>query len=62
MEALEFCGRALVLRIKILGLEHEKIAESHFCLGELYMSLGEYAPAIKEFKICKDFGRDIFSI
>lgn len=39
-EAIEFCGRALMIRIRSHGLISEKTAESHFQLGSLYFHKG----------------------
>lgn len=52
-DALEWCGRALLCRIKALGLVHEKTAESHCHLGRLYARLGNLDQARKELLICR---------
>lgn len=35
-EAIEFAGRGLLIRIRVLGVLSTKTAESHFQLGNLY--------------------------
>jgi len=52
-EALDYGGRALLMRINVLGLAHSKTAESHFCLGRLYHSLKSYEESRREFYICR---------
>jgi hypothetical protein len=46
-EAVNLCGRGLLLRVKLLGV-HEKTAESHFHLGLLYFRKELYPEALKE--------------
>lgn len=46
-EALELCGRGLLVRVKLLG-PHEKTAESHFHLGLLYFRQEIFQEALKE--------------
>lgn len=36
-EAIEFAGRGLLIRVRVLGLLSLKTAESHFQLGNLYI-------------------------
>jgi len=50
--ALEYAGRALVIRMEVLGLMTEKTAESHFNLGRLYRLKGDCDQALRQFKIC----------
>ena len=52
-DALEWCGRALLCRIKVLGLVHEKTAESQCHLGRLYALVGNLDQARKELLICR---------
>ncbi len=46
-EAVQYCGRGLLVRVKLLGV-HEKSAESHFHLGVLYFQQELYSAALKE--------------
>ena len=51
--ALEWCGRALLCRMKALGLLHKKTADSHNHLGRLYALLGNLDQSRKELLICR---------
>lgn len=52
-EALDFAGRSLLIRVKQLGVMHEKTAESHFNIGVLYRILGDLFNSKKELSISK---------
>lgn len=51
-EALQLCGRGLLLRVRLLGV-HEKTAESHFHLGLLYFRKEMFQASLKELVLGK---------
>jgi tetratricopeptide (TPR) repeat protein len=60
-DAVEYAGRALLIRMKQLGLVNEETADSHYNLGQIYRFLGDYQQSRKELRICKqDIGAQIY--
>ncbi len=51
-DALDFAGKALVIRMETLGLMEEKTAESHFSLGLVYRLIGDFQQSRKQLRIC----------
>lgn len=45
-------GKALIIRMRSLGLVHDKVADCHFNLGLLYRLSGDMQNSLKHFKIC----------
>ena len=52
--ALEFAGKALVVRIGRLGLYHPLTAESQYNLALVYRANGMLDDALREFEIARD--------
>ena len=52
--ALEFSGKALVVRIGRLGLYHPLTAESQYNLALVYRANGMLDDALREFEIARD--------
>ena len=52
--ALEYCGKALVIRIGHLGLQNQCTADSHYNIALLYRLNGDPAEAQREFKFARD--------
>lgn len=50
-EAVEYGGRALLIRVNCFGVMHAKTAESHFNMGIMYKMLGEFDKARREISI-----------
>ena len=50
-DALDYSGKALLIRMETLGLMEDKTAESHFNLGLVYRFIGDYPQSRKQLKI-----------
>ena len=58
--ALEYCGKALVIRLAVLGLSHQCTADSHYNIGLLYRLNGDPFEAIREFGYARKIRSSIF--
>ena len=58
--ALEYCGKALVIRLAVLGLSHQCTADSHYNIGLLYRLNGDPFEAIREFGYARRIRTDVF--
>jgi hypothetical protein len=52
-EAIEFAGRALVIRIQRFGILTSKTAESHFQLGSLFFRTDDFLVSEREVTAAK---------
>jgi hypothetical protein len=53
-KAVNYAGRALLIRMKIFGAQAACVAESHYNLGLLYRATGRLIEAKREFSIAKE--------
>jgi tetratricopeptide (TPR) repeat protein len=59
-DAIEYSGKALVIRTGSLGLIHDKVGHCHYNLGLLYRLSGDLKNSLKHFKICRGIRRNLF--
>ena len=52
-ESLDYAGRSLVLRVKDVGLAHDKTAEARAFLGGIYEKMLNFELALKEYTMCE---------
>ncbi|CAK9015632.1 Delphilin (Glutamate receptor, partial [Durusdinium trenchii] len=58
--ALEYCTKALIIRMEQLGENHAVTADSHFNMGLLYRLHGRPKDAKREFSIARDIRKTLF--